>query len=85
VNELFVIAAAPPIATPDVELMLWFTIAASDVPSAGRCSRCGAQLGERVLAAEWQGVEYCYCDACRVKIEAAARRNGALVGEARRG
>lgn len=50
-----------------------FTIIAADTPYAGRCSRSQAQdLGERRLAAIWNGIEFVYCSRCRVKIEATA-------------
>lgn len=29
-----------------------------------RCSRCGGQVGTKVVVAEWNGLEFWYCSRC---------------------
>jgi hypothetical protein len=40
------------------------TIRAKDQLRPGRCCRCGGELGHSVLAAEWNGARFEYCESC---------------------
>lgn len=46
------------------------TIRAGDILRPGRCCRCGGELTGKVVAAEWNGARFEYCQSC-VEAEAA--------------
>lgn len=44
-----------------------FVILPNDRPFNGCCSRCGGQMGSRMVVALWNDVPFAYCPNCQVR------------------